>query len=166
MLAASQATLADELVVVAEAGTGTYRIKYSAERTCDTQMSIQDAAGKIIFSEVIRNQCSFVRPYNLSQLPYGRYTLIASNDSGRKVTYIEHKPEEEVRVTYRVIKLKNNRYILQIPKSEHAQARVMITGSDTELYSNVLALKGDFACIFNLKNYGSGPVEFRVVPVR
>lgn len=167
MLAASQATLAAELVVVAEAENGLFHIKYTDERTCNTRMIIKDADGNRIFSEVIRNQCSFIRPYNFSQLPYGRYTIIATNEYNEKVTYVDHRPEPEVRVQHRIIKMADGRYLLQIPKADVTRVQVSIKTDQELLYFKNVKLTGDFACIYNIKNLpDSTPVKFEVRAVQ
>jgi hypothetical protein len=163
LLAASQATLAAELSVVAKAENGLFHIKYTDERTCNTRMVIKDAEGNRIFSEVIRNQCSFIRPYNFTQMPYGRYTVIATNEFGEKVTYVEHQPKPEVDVRYNVFRRSDGKYLLLIPKSAVSQIHVSISNGEELLYFKNVKLNGDFACIYDIKNLpDSASVEFQV----
>lgn len=167
MLAASQATLAAELVVVAESENGLFHIKYTDERTCNTRMIIKDADGNRVFSEVIKNQCSFVRPYNFSQMPYGRYTIIATNEFNEKVTYVDHQPKPEPKIHYNIVRMRDGRYLLQIPKADIARVQVSINTDEELLYTQSVKLNGDFACIYNIKNFpGSASVKFEVRAVR
>jgi hypothetical protein len=157
------ATLANELVVVADAGNGLFHVKYSNERICNTRMVIKDADGNRIFTELIRNQCSFIRPYNFLQLPYGRYTIIATNAYGEKTTSVDHQPEPEPVIPYNIIKRKDGKYLLQIPKTSFTRLKIEITKDEQFLYSKVVKPEGDFACLYTIKSMADiDSVTFRI----
>lgn len=151
IIALCKVTFADALNVVPGTEASTFKVVYTSEKTCNTRMVIRDADGNRIFSEMIRNQCSFIRPYNFTQLPYGEYTITASNEFSEKVTKINHQPEPEKTVSFQVVSLKDNKYILLIPDAGVSKLRVKISTQEGVVYTKIIKISGDYACKYAMK---------------
>lgn len=124
------------------------KIFYRSENSGKVKVTIYDATGKAVFTEEIKRKSSFIRPYNLENLPYGEYTVVLEDKNGRteeKVMYakeivsvqasIIHKKESrralvtlfstgETEVTYSVLDINNN---VLYSKSEKVNGQAAMT---------------------------------------
>ena len=74
------------------------KIFYRSENADRVKVTILDAASKAVFTEEIKNRSSFVRPYNLENLPFGEYTIVLEDRNGRTEEHFTYaKPAVEVR---------------------------------------------------------------------
>lgn len=73
---------------------GIVEVLYSSSELCNTKIEIKNAAGQVVFSEIVRARNGFSRPYNLSGLPPGVYRVIVSNEreSGSEKVIVKKKP--------------------------------------------------------------------------
>lgn len=68
-------------------------VLYSSSELGNTKIEIRNAAGQVVFSEIVRTRNGFSRPYNLSGLPPGVYKVIVSNEreSGSEAVIVRKK---------------------------------------------------------------------------
>src|SRR5262245_60322404 len=70
-------------VSVKEAGkANVYNIEYASTQKGKVEVSILNSKNETIYSEVISNLSSFVRPYNFSSLAEGEYTIAIKDENG------------------------------------------------------------------------------------
>lgn len=167
LVALCKITFADALSVIPGTEAATYNVIHTSEKTCNTRIVIRNEAGHTIFSEMIRNQCSFVRPYNFAQLPYGAYTITSINEEGKKVTTINHQPVPEKEIKFNVLKRNDNKYLLQVPATGLSKIRITIYTGAGEVYSDTVKPTGDFSCMYTINDMPfSETVRFEVTAVR
>ena len=133
----------------------TFSVFYRSGLVCDTKIAIFDENGNEIFREVIKNMCDIVRSYNFSKLPYGEYEIKASNELETKKTKVSYRdPEaESEEPLYHVTKLRDNTYLLMVPKSGHNKIAISIANDQAQiLYRKRENTQGDFARVFYLKD--------------
>jgi hypothetical protein len=69
-----------------------YNIHYRTTIEGTVKLSIINSKNKAVFSEVLLNTSSFVRPYNFSHLAEGEYTVILEDKNGKQAEKIWHAP--------------------------------------------------------------------------
>lgn len=148
-------------VAVVNNGT-TLKLYYKAESEADVKVSIINDDGMIVFSEVLRDVDGFVRPYNLSNIPSGEYTIQVTDQTSthkEKIT-IGSTPKSALANLYRV-NGEEGKYLLTIPSKEAKNISVRIFADDKVVYDEVEAISSDFARIYNLKKV-KGDVTFEI----
>lgn len=148
-------------VAVVNNGT-TLKLYYKAESEADVKVSIMNESGMIVFSEVIKDVDGFVRPYDLSNIPAGAYTIQVAD---RNATHEEKisvgiTPKANLANLYRV-KGEEGKYLLTIPSKESKDITVRILADDQVIHNEVVAISSDFARIYNLTKV-KGDVTFEV----
>ena len=128
------------------------KIFYRSENADRVKVTIYDAAAKAVFSEEIKNRSSFVRPYNLENLPFGEYTIVLEDRNGRteeRVTYA--KPAVQVQAN--IIKVRDSRKAI-VTLFSNAATEVTYSVLDIDnnvLYSQTQKVNGQAAKSFNLE---------------
>ncbi len=127
------------------------RILYKAEHHNKVKISIENEKGTVVFSEYIQTKDGFVRPYNLSGLPTGTYTLKLSGKAGSysEVFSIEAKKE----IVYNVLQLKDepSKYVLTIPSAKTGKVKVSVYDGGKLIHTEDVNVEKDFAKLFNFK---------------
>ena len=65
----------DPVTVTPSANAETYKLTYQGDETGKVTVSILDENNRTVFTEVLRDVTSFVRPYNFSELAEGQYSI-------------------------------------------------------------------------------------------
>lgn len=128
------------------------KIFYRSENSDRVKVTIYDIRSNIIFSEQIKSESSFVRPYKLKDLPYGEYTVVIEDKNGKteeKVSYFK----EEAQVMASIISKKNNRgaVVALFSKGEAEVTYRMVDSSNNVLYSETQKVNGQNTKAFNLE---------------
>lgn len=140
------------------------KVFYRSEERVSAKISIVNSEGRKIFTELVKNENGFIRPYNLASLQAGIYTISVSDKSGVYEEQISVKTEKEL--MYRVARMpeEKGKYVLSIPASNVGKVNVSIYHEDgTLLYDREEEVYADFAKIYNLKKI-QGEVSFIVSP--
>lgn len=131
---------------------GIVKIFYRSENSDRVKVTIYDTDSNVIFSEQIKSESSFVRPYNLENLPYGEYTVVLEDKNGRteeKVSYLK----KEVEVFASIISKKDSRgaVIALFSKGEAEVTYRMLDSEKNVLYSETQKVNGQDTKSFNLE---------------
>lgn len=128
------------------------KIFYRSENSDKVKVTIYNAANEAVFSEEIKRKSSFIRPYNLENLPFGAYTVVLEDRNGRT--------EETVMYAKEVVSVQAS--ILHKKESRKATVTLFSTGetevtysvldiNDNVLYSKSEKVNGQAAKSFNLE---------------
>lgn len=149
-------------VAVMKNGT-TFKLYYKGLQQSDVKVSILDASDNVVFSEVIRKVEGFVRPYNFSNLPEGKYSIEISDKSGQyteKVSYNKGK----VDILANLVKVSGttDKYLLTIPNKQSEKINVRIVDdTNNVIYDQTEKIVNDFAKVYNLERF-SGKFIFEI----
>jgi hypothetical protein len=139
------------------------KVYYKSDSPSLTKIEIIDKEGRSVFSETLKSKQGFMRPYNLSSLPAGTYTVKVSDDSGVKSELVTIGAEETMPYVVKKIQSDMNKYALLIPGGNADQAVVSIYESDRLIHRHTENVKSGFAQIYNLKQI-QGDISFVVTP--
>ena len=138
------------------------KIFYQSEDSDNVKVTIYDAADNVVFKEEIKKKSSFIRPYNLENLPYGEYTIVLEDRNGKTEERVNYA-REEVAIQASIIHKKESRKAIVILAST---GKTEVTYSvldinDNVLYSQSETVNGQAAKAFNL-NKVKGAVTIQV----
>src|SRR5690606_17544863 len=66
------------------------KVFYQGEETGKVKVTIYDGKGRVVFKEIMKDTQNFMRPYNFSRLPSGRYTIELIDGHSKRVKEITH----------------------------------------------------------------------------
>jgi hypothetical protein len=78
------------LAVMSSDKLNVFNIHYRTAEKGRVKISIIDCKNKTVFSEVLLNTSSFVRPFNFSQLHEGVYTIVLEDKNGKQSEKINY----------------------------------------------------------------------------
>lgn len=138
------------------------KIFYRSENSDRVKVTIYDAASKAVFTEEIKRKSSFIRPYNLENLPYGEYTISLEDKNGRteeKVMFAK----EAVSVQASIIHKKESRkaMVALFSTGETEVTYTVLDINDNVLYTKSESVNGQAAKSFNLEKI-KGAVTIQV----
>ncbi|MBX2946844.1 MAG: hypothetical protein KF725_13500 [Cyclobacteriaceae bacterium] len=84
----------DRFYSVENNGSGIFTVSYHSRQSDKIKVSIYDSKNRAVFSEVIVNVSTFSRPYNFNGLPYGKYTLVIEDSTGKHEEILEYLVKE------------------------------------------------------------------------
>lgn len=127
------------------------KIFYRSEDSDKVKVTIYDATDKVVFKEEIKKKSSFIRPYNLENLPYGKYTIVLEDKNGRTEESVMYA-KEEVNVQASIIHKKESRKALVtlFSTGETEVTYRVLDINDNVLYSKSEIVNGQAAKSFNL----------------
>jgi hypothetical protein len=148
--------------VVKKTGTGTYRVIYKSSNPDDVKVSIVDENNKTVFTEKLLNTDGFIRPYNLTELGEGNYTILIEDANGIKKEQVNYRLDK-VSDLFNVIKLsEENKYLVTSPEHGHESLSVKIYNQAGEvLYNESTKLTEAFARVYKLEKI-VGKVIFEI----
>jgi hypothetical protein len=127
------------------------KVVYKSAQHATVKISIENENGKIFFSEFITSKDGFVRPYNLSRLPSGNYTVKVSDKSGTHSEVITMEGKEEIVYYVRQLKNEPSKYLLIIPAASSDLVLVSVYEDGKVIHKEEVALQGDYAKLYNVK---------------
>jgi hypothetical protein len=147
------------------------KVIYLNSEPADVRVSLLNEEGAMVFSEKIRKQQGFIRPYNLSNLDEGIYQIaieygdrkfegriayMHGNAAGKEAEFLPH--------VCKVIKPdRKERYLLSVPCSGQDKLAVTIFDArEKVLYADTYAVNGDFAQVFRIENGKPGDITIQV----
>ena len=141
------------------------KLLYKGAEQNDVKILIFNENDRVVFSEKIKNTDGFVRPYNFSKLPEGNYRIQIIDNAGSKTEQVAYNGENQINRNKLIhvarISGTAGKFVLSVPNQQKETLTVTIYGDNNVLYSENEIVTGDFARIYNLKNY-SGQVTFKV----
>jgi hypothetical protein len=148
-------------VSVIKAGT-TFKLFYQGVQSGTVKVSISNAKGDIVFSEIMRRTENFMRPYNFSSLPAGEYTITVADENGKLSQKITHSIPKKERVASLSRIQDGGKYLLTVPNVGKESLTIKIFDqADGLLYSNTEIIEGNFAKLYNLLHV-TGAITFEV----
>ena len=152
---------AESGVAVVNNGT-TVKLYYKGIAEGKVKVMILNEDQEVVFTEILKNTDGFVRPYNISSIPAGNYTIEVSDQNA---TYTEQitvgrEPKAELAKLFRVSG-EDGKYLLTVPTREAKDISVRILADDAVIYDEAVAISSDFAKIYNLKKV-KGNLTFEV----
>jgi hypothetical protein len=137
------------------------KVFYKAPTFDNVSVTIYDSENRKVFSETIRKISGFARPYNLSSLPVGSYTLkvsIGSVEISKVEQVVVDLPKEKLKLAEETVahltSLKNSRgkYVLSVPYRRYDKLDVLIYNEAKQLiHRSNLKVAGETAIVLNLK---------------
>jgi hypothetical protein len=139
------------------------KVLYKGTKPCNVKISILDSNMQRVFSESLRQTEGFARPYNMEQLPEGKYVVEVTDDSGasRQSVVI---PGKKTGKGFHIEKVhdSSDRYLFMAGKDAGAfEVRVVDRNGRTVYFESKNTGK-DFAQVYNLSALrGEGFIQIR-----
>lgn len=163
-----ESTTAKASTEVRKSETQVFNLVYKGATSERVDVRIVDENDNILFSESIKNLNAFARPYNLSQLPEGTYTIKVTDSNGTKVHEIHNyknpaKVVEKSLHFVRLTKVTDGKYQLTIGNQGVNDAQIEIYDNNQNLlYRNTELLNGNYAKVYNLQQVDAKTVSIEI----
>jgi hypothetical protein len=132
----------------------TFKLYYRGTDKNDVKISIRDENDNIVYSEVIKKSTGFVRPYNFSKLPEGKYTIEIADNSGTQLESFMYRRAEMDKIAHLQKVAGSQRYVLSMPKRASGNVSIRIFDVNSMLiYERSEHIAGDFAKMYNLEKF-------------
>lgn len=149
-------------LAVVKKSESTFTLFYQPAGITDVKVLIQDSDGKEVYSESVRKTDGFIRPYTLSNLAEGEYSItVLDGENEFSEKFING--DLEVSKAARIVKIDDSRYMVAIsPNLYSGVAHINIyNDGDLALQHAANSAGNGFGKIFNVKSL-SGSVTFEV----
>ena len=133
-----------------------FKLFYQGEKRGDVKVTIYNASGQVVHKETLRNIESFVRPYNLTSLSDGDYTVELIGEDGRQVKTVSYSVAKNGK-HMKLIRLAGteNKYFLAVANTGTDALRIKIYNeSNTLIFNELEKIDGNFGKIYRLENVG------------
>lgn len=147
-------------VAVVKTKESVFKVLYQAAEKATVQVRIANEEGGIIFEEIFKNTDGFVRPYNLSELPKGSYSITVDNGSTIRTEVIDYrKPNTQKAVHFEKMLDENKIAVTAFTSHESDLVIKVLDDQRRELHSESHTVKGQFGKLFNIKNVAFYTIE-------
>jgi hypothetical protein len=148
------------VAVIKVEGSSLFKLLYRSDKAQSVKISLLDEKGNSIFHETLKNKNGFVRPYNLSGIDEGHYTIQVQDENGTTVEKINHVTVKNERLVS-VTKISDaNKYVLRIVSPEQGDVTIKVFDRDaTLLHSETQSVGKAFAQVYNMKDLESFTIE-------
>ncbi len=149
-------------VTIKELGESKVQLIYTGDENENIVVQIYDNRDRKIFGETIRNRRGFKKPYNLSQLPYGRYTMqVEVDDETMKHTINHTAPAFPGNVKVSLKATDDNQYRLLVmgPSTKDFTLRIY-DDHDRLILSEPIKSEGNFGKVYTFKGTRSKTAHF------
>jgi hypothetical protein len=139
------------------------KLYYRGEEAGKVKVKISNEDGDIVHLETLQNTDGFMRPYNLSFLPEGEYTIQLIDEKGTRTHKIMHSFASATRIAH-LSRLKDggNKFLLLVPNEGQDSLTIKIYDDANSLvYEDTQEIHTDFAKVYTLKQI-AGKVSFEV----
>jgi hypothetical protein len=128
-----------------------YNVHYKSAVAGRVKVSIINNNDQVVYTEVLNNIASFVRPYNFSQLEEGQYTVVVEDKNGKQVEKVDYKLDKIVSfVKVTGVVDMPGKYILNVATNGNDEVSVRIYSGETLLHTEQVTVKNEFAVVYNL----------------
>ncbi len=128
------------------------KLFYRGEECGTVKVAIYNQKGHVVYREVLEDTEDFMRPYNFSALPSGKYTIELTDKFGTKSRSVEHGLRDNSMVV-KLTRLSKNehKYVLSVPDQGAESLVVRIYDRNNKMvYETTERVNGDFARMYNL----------------
>lgn len=133
-------------------------IIYKADKLSNVEVAIYNKRHELQFTEVIKRVDNFIRPYDLSKLDKGEYTIVV-RQNGEELTEKINLEEEASSLLAQVVKLNGgeNRYLLTVADRKSNFFTIRIINSENKvIYEKEEPIENEYSRIFSLDNSARG----------
>ena len=141
-------------VVLSSTGSRLVKVYYKSLRTANVRLTIFNDRHQRIFSEMIKQESGFMRPYNFDKLPEGEYTIEIENGVSKQIEKVNTSlPKSVIMVHLAKVAGVEKKYALTgvSPRTEDLMVRIYDSVSQL-VYEKSMKVSGAFGEVFNLKN--------------
>ena len=130
----------------------TLKVIYKASSENDVKIVIRDSGSKAVFEETLRNTDNFLRPYNLSQLPEGEYSVEITDNDGvhRKAVTVTNSLNKGL---FHVVPVTGQagKFLLTIGKMQNTKVNILVKNQfDHVLFESTRNADKEFGQIIDL----------------
>ncbi len=151
-------------IKVATDSSATFKVYYTNTEAQKVTVNIFNKKGKKVFTEVIKNEKGFVRPYNMSELPAGVYSIQIIDNQEVKNFDVEFKANNNADSALSVFinNFGENKFFLGMGNGSNDKVTIRIINSNNEeLYTADEVVVNQFAQLFNIASANKG-VTFQI----
>lgn len=147
-------------VAVVKTKESVFKVMYQALEKSTVQVRIANAEGEIVFKESFKNTDGFVRPYNLSELPKGSYSVTVDNGTTIRTEMIEYsEPVAEKTIRFEQVADQNKIAVTAFASRASELVIKVLDDQKRELFNESYRVNGQFGKLFNVKNATSYTIE-------
>lgn len=123
---------------------------YKSNKEATIEVSIYDADNKLTFTELIRKSDGFIRPYDLSAMQEGDYTVVVNDGSEKFVEKISVKNSKEILLSNVISMKKEGSFLLTVADKKAQHFTVTISDeNDNVLYRKTESFDKQYSKIYN-----------------
>jgi hypothetical protein len=148
---------------VGEAKNSVFKVQYVSSHKGMVHVTILNSKNEVVFEEKITTEGSFVRPYNFSNMPEGKYTIVMKDQDGEQREVVNYSTEKVKNYVYMAeVPNQKSKYWLNVVSSGEETIKVRIyTTEGSLLHEEAVQVNGAYSAIFNLTKVNQ-PVTFEV----
>ena len=161
VVASSDPDLAGK-VTIKEMGESKVQLIFKNDLPENVQVQILNEKNREVFSETIRHQNAFKKPYDLSQLPYGTYTFKVQVDNEAMVHEVDHQAPRfpgNVKVLTEATGKKKTKFMVLGPYSKDFTLRIY-DDKDHLILQESIKSEGNYAKVYSFRGTRSKTAEF------
>ena len=147
--------------ILPSSNADTYKVVYASGENVPVKISIRDANNNVIFQESLKSS-SFIRPYNFSQLAFGKYVVTIDNGTEKYSRTIVHEKKRST-LDINVVEVDNKcaRYAVQIQSNTLSIGHVKIYDNVRGLvFEDIITIDKSYSQIYNLLMFKTKPSVF------
>lgn len=134
-----------------------FKVFYKGSKPGTVRVTIMNSKGENIFQETLKNVESFMRPYNLTSITEGDYSIEINSPDGKQIekfSYSKKKVEKLMNLLH--VKDGDGKFVLTVSnKTGEDELKVNIYDQNYNLvYTGTEQISGDFAKIYDLSSLG------------
>lgn len=151
-------------IKVSSDSTATFKVYYTNQDAQKVKVTIYNESGKKVFGEIIQNSNGFVRPYNMSELPAGNYTIeVADKQEVKSFEFAYNTKSDDNNLTAFVNRYTNNKFLLGLGNGSNDAVTIQILNHKNEVvYTANEVVANQFAQLFNIETV-NGTITFQVL---
>ncbi|MFM8911434.1 MAG: hypothetical protein ACKOE6_00775, partial [Flammeovirgaceae bacterium] len=147
-------------VAVVKTNESVFKVMYHSAEKSTVQVRIANAEGEIIFKESFKNTDGFVRPYNLSELPKGSYSVTVDNGNAIRTELIEYRNSvAQKNIHFGKVIDQNKIAITGFSSSESEFFIKVLDQQKREVFAGSYTVNGQFGKLFKMKDISSYTIE-------
>jgi hypothetical protein len=123
---------------------------YKSNKEATIEVSIYDADNRLAFTELIRKSDGFIRPYDLSAMKEGDYTVVVNDGSEKFVEKITVKNSKEILLSNVISMKKEGSFLLTVADEKAQHFTITISDeNDNVLYRKTESFDKQYSKIYN-----------------
>ena len=151
---------AEGVAVTHVTGSSVLKVYYTSVQAGDVKVSILNQKDQTVFSETIKKISGFVRPYNLTGLAAGKYTIVIQDKNGKREEVVNYSAGKIEKLINIVRLPEDGKYLLSVKSNASDKINVNVYDRDNRLiHSEARDIKKDFAEVLNLKSINEFTIE-------